>query len=74
MDQSHLHNYHTGNDIAKGGLEAACRAGVCDIWMHIRVAESDIISLKTVRMFSTKYRIEFYSVGMERNWKNWDSL
>lgn len=46
VDQSHLHDYHTGNDIAKGELEAACRAGVCDIWMHIRVAESDIISLK----------------------------
>lgn len=74
VDHSRLHDYHTGNDIAKGELEAACRVGVCDIWMHIRVAESDISFLKTVLMFSTKYKREFDSVGVEGNWRNWDSL
>lgn len=46
MDQFHLHDCHTGNGIAKGELEVACRAGVCDIWMYTGVAESDIFFLK----------------------------
>lgn len=73
VGQLHLNDSHTGNWIAKGELEVTCRACVSDIWMHTRVAESDIISLKTVLVFSTKCGMEFYSVGIEWCQKNFDS-
>ena len=65
MDQLHLNDSPTGNGIDKGALEVTCRAGGSDMWMHTRVAESDIISLKTVLVSSTKCRMEFYRMMSE---------